>query len=92
MMDEHHVLLKGHHMLLEAPNTYDDRIYTGNTSYNSFEDLFLEQLHSRSLLFDKLLAEFSKLIDFSDKKVIQQTAAVQALCSDHLTTDSKKKY
>eukprot|EP00957_Ditylum_brightwellii_P153591 11689268-Ditylum_brightwellii.AAC.1 len=54
-----------------------------------FGKLFLEQLHSRNLLFNELLTEFSKLIDFSNKKVIQRAAAVQALCSTHLEAGNK---
>eukprot|EP00957_Ditylum_brightwellii_P098220 7484042-Ditylum_brightwellii.AAC.1 len=54
-----------------------------------FGKIFLEQLHSRNMLFDELLTKFSTLIDFSDKKVIQRAAAVQALCSTYLTADDK---
>mmetsp|Transcript_34363 Transcript_34363/g.45980 ORF Transcript_34363/g.45980 Transcript_34363/m.45980 type:complete len:341 (-) Transcript_34363:433-1455(-) len=85
-MDEDPILLRGHHLLLEVSNTHDNTIYT-NILYRKakeFGKLFLEQLQSRNLLFGELLTEFSKLIDFSDKKIIQRAAAVQALCSVHL--------
>jgi len=91
MMDEEPILLQGHHLLLEVPNTHSNIIYV-NLRYNrakEFGKLFLEQLHSRNLLFDKLLNEFSNLIGFSNKKIIQQAAAIQALCSTNLTTGNK---
>eukprot|EP00957_Ditylum_brightwellii_P201442 15325670-Ditylum_brightwellii.AAC.1 len=90
-MDEDPILLRGHHLLLEVSNTHSNRIYTNTYSSDAkeFGKLFLEQLQSRNLLFDKLLTKFSHLIDFSDKKVIQRAAAVQALCSTHLEAGDK---
>eukprot|EP00957_Ditylum_brightwellii_P102264 7795421-Ditylum_brightwellii.AAC.1 len=88
MMDEDPILLRGHHLLLEVVNEHNDKIYTSIYPLHAkeFGKLFLEQLHSRNLLFNKLLTEFSKLIDFSNQKIIQRAAAVQALCSTHLSS------
>eukprot|EP00957_Ditylum_brightwellii_P037862 2863446-Ditylum_brightwellii.AAC.1 len=86
MEDDPVILQRGHHLLLEVLKDHNDKIYTNYGRRVEFGKLFLEQLHSRNMLFDELLTEFSKLIDFTNKKVIQQAAAVQALCSTHLTT------
>eukprot|EP00957_Ditylum_brightwellii_P109512 8351978-Ditylum_brightwellii.AAC.1 len=79
-MDEDPILLRGHHLLLEVVSEHNDKIYTSIDSFDEVEfgKLFLEQLQSRNLLFGELLAEFSKLIDFSNQKIIQRAAAVQA--------------
>jgi len=92
VMDGEPVLLRGQNLLLEVVNEHNDEIYKNLLSLDRvpFRKLFLEQLHSRSLLFDKLLTEFSKLIDFSNKKVIQRAAATQALCPTYLTASNKK--
>eukprot|EP00957_Ditylum_brightwellii_P121948 9300112-Ditylum_brightwellii.AAC.1 len=60
-MDEDPILLRGHHLLLEVVNDHNDDIYKNLHfgGYVEFGKLFLEQLHSRSLLFNKLLTEFS---------------------------------
>ena len=89
-MDEDPILLRGHRLLLEVVNEHNDKIYTDYYDRIEFGKLFLEQLHSRNLLFNELLMEFSKLINFSDKKVIQQAATIQALCSTHLEAGKKQ--
>eukprot|EP00957_Ditylum_brightwellii_P185955 14157213-Ditylum_brightwellii.AAC.1 len=83
-MDENPILLRGHHLLLEVVKKHNDKI-SMPFKRKEFGKLFLEQLHSRNLLFGELLSEFSKLIDFKNKQAIQRAAAVQALCSTHLT-------
>eukprot|EP00957_Ditylum_brightwellii_P208617 15358257-Ditylum_brightwellii.AAC.1 len=91
MMDEDPILLQEHHLLLEVVNDQNDVIYKTFGNKVEFGKLFFEQLHSRNLLFDKLLTKFSYLICFDDKRVTQQAAAIQALCSTHLT-ESNKNY
>eukprot|EP00957_Ditylum_brightwellii_P006119 463076-Ditylum_brightwellii.AAC.1 len=92
MMDEDPFLLRGHHLLLEVMNTHNNLIYTNVffSDAKEFGNLFLEQLRSRNLLFNKLLTEFSNLIGFKNKQVIQRAAAAQALCSTHLTAGKEQ--
>eukprot|EP00957_Ditylum_brightwellii_P022591 1703982-Ditylum_brightwellii.AAC.1 len=66
MMDEDPIFLRGHHLLLEVIKEHNDKMFT--PFIKEVRKLFLEQLQSRNLLFDKLLTKFSHLIDFSDKK------------------------
>uniref|UniRef100_A0A6V2MUS5 Uncharacterized protein n=1 Tax=Ditylum brightwellii TaxID=49249 RepID=A0A6V2MUS5_9STRA len=90
IVNKESVFLRGNYLLLEILNEHNEKICTPYHPYqNEFGKLFLEQLQSRNLLFGKLLSEFSNLIDFSNQKVIQQAAAVQALCFKHLNTSSK---
>uniref|UniRef100_A0A7S4UUQ7 Uncharacterized protein n=1 Tax=Ditylum brightwellii TaxID=49249 RepID=A0A7S4UUQ7_9STRA len=84
---EEPILLRGHYLLLEIINIHNDKIYVNNWKNLPFKTLFLEQIHSRNWLFDKLLTEFSNLITFENKHIIRQAVAIQALCcATHLSS------
>jgi len=89
--DEKTLLPRGHHLILEIPQDVarGDRIYTHRSQYPViYGDLFRDQLQARNLLFNELITEFSKMLEFQDKLVIQRAASIQALCAENVPKNS----